>query len=320
MFVDASDIRSEFKALSEMDFRNNYSLAHLCQNFKSDGKIEKSYNIIRAVTPKVFGMNNPEQVTQFSLYLKEYGNIEYCRKLVGIGRAKATKIVHILNEMAKGKNLPILYKFRTDNINTAKLSDRQVSIIKYLLHKGYSTHKLADIYSVNQSSINLINLGITWKEINPILQLKGERVIPKFSKYHKKNKSIDVFFTDDLLSKEVFEYIVWGEQPKCPHCGSIEFYKFPSGVYKCKSSDCYQKYTAKTGGYFSGSKLTYTKWLNAMYIYNKDRNVTLSQLSLAVGLNMTSSMNTKKKLMSLFLTPIWQRFEMYLQQRIKEAC
>lgn len=83
-----------------------------------------------------------------------------------------------------------------------------------------------------------------------------------------------------VLSKEYFhkeeaaiahlESILWGDEPICPHCGSVgNSYKIGGkstrpGLRKC--GDCRKQYTVKVGTVFESSHVPLYKWLQATFL------------------------------------------------------
>ena len=165
------DFKEDFEEISSYNFTGNKCIMALYDGFNSttETKHFKIYSEIRKDRP--FGMMDVDKIKEFSFLLIEYGNLEYCRKLAKIGRGKAIKIIHILNEEALKRNLPLVYKFKNPFLfRLSKLSENQISIIKYLYHKGYSGDNLANIYKVSQSTINAIIKDLIYKNIMPIME------------------------------------------------------------------------------------------------------------------------------------------------------
>ena len=77
-------------------------------------------------------------------------------------------------------------------------------------------------------------------------------------------------FRDDERAYRFLEERVWGEKPKCPHCGStgrigkLQGSSTQTGTYKCYR--CRKLFTAKVGTIFEKSHVPLRKWLQAAYL------------------------------------------------------
>lgn len=111
-----------------------------------------------------------ERIVLFGEILKETGNLEYARKEAGLSAAKAEFYMHFLNATAADRGLPPLFtpKPKDKNLCNAKLCAEQVKYIKYLITK-YSLKKVAAMYGVSASTMNLIRNGMIWKDVKPAI-------------------------------------------------------------------------------------------------------------------------------------------------------
>jgi hypothetical protein len=72
-----------------------------------------------------------------------------------------TNLDNVKDKMKKGRsNSP-----KGESVNTSKLKEREVVIIKKQLLKGETIYSLANKYSVNPWTINDIKVGKNWKHI-----------------------------------------------------------------------------------------------------------------------------------------------------------
>lgn len=311
MNIDASDIREEFKQLTSFDFRGNTTIGAIFESFDRS-PFGRPFSINKERECKTYwGMINPEKITQFSAFLLEYGNVEYCRKKVGISKEKSLRIVKILNEAAEQRGLHPVYIFKPSPPKS-KLLAKQVSIIKYLLHKGYSENKLASIYKVHQATINHISNRRTWINVNPIIDVPDIRVVHinqyVTSEVQKEEKPFIPFLENEEQSAKFFDYIIFGDGPQCPRCLTKNPYLLSKGRLKCRNSSCWYKFTLTCSTPFENTKMKPSRWLAAMYLYNKDQSISTYKLAEYIGVSQKSAFNIKKRLKTAFLLPLWQRF------------
>ena len=76
--------------------------------------------------------------------------------------------------------------------------------------------------------------------------------------------------TEDT-AREVLEGIMWPNGATCPHCQSIDVYKYTSasknvrpGLYMCNT--CRKQFTVTVGTIFEDSRIPLNKWLMAIYL------------------------------------------------------
>ena len=312
MFIDTAYIREEFNELSLFNFSGNKSIGVVFRSFYSTDTV-KGFSV-KTFSQKsyVFGMRDMDKIKEFYLCLMEYGNIEHCRKMVKIGRTKALKIIHILNEECLRRNLPLVYEFKSPKYRIGSFSDNQVSIMKYLYHKGYSGARLAKIYNSHQSTINAIMKGQFYKKVQPIIKISGDRIKPIFANkgkvYSIKPSSLD-WLTDDIQSRKIFEYIIWENKPTCPKCKSTHYYNLLStGGFKCGNKECHSKFSAIMGTPFENTKVKPSQWLTAMSLYQDDNKISTHKISELLNTTLATAWSIKKRVKEVFHTPIWQRF------------
>jgi transposase-like protein len=83
---------------------------------------------------------------------------------------------------------------------------------------------------------------------------------------------MDIFaprFQNEDAAREHLERIRWGDDPFCPHCGSLdctrlEGKKHRKGLVQC--NDCRQQFTVTVGTVFERSKVPLHKWLLANHL------------------------------------------------------
>lgn len=299
MFIDTTDIRDEFNELTSFNFSSNKSIGALCQTFESDENVHGFSMMTMAQKPRAFGMNDSNKIKEFSLYLMEFGNIDYCRKLAVIGRAKAVKIIHILNEAASKRGLEPVYIFKPKNLHANKIPIKRVQIIKYLLHKGYSGHRLGKIYDISQSTVNLIKNNVIHKDVQPIININVKQ---------KDTVTLPYLHSPEESTK-YFHYIIWENTPTCPHCkNTAPYLTSREHVYRCSNSQCKRDFRATVKSVFDNSKLKPGQWLCAMHLFNADQNISTHRLAQQIGCTQKTGWNVKERLKEAYCTPIWQRF------------
>lgn len=76
--------------------------------------------------------------------------------------------------------------------------------------------------------------------------------------------------TEDT-AREVLETMLWPNGPVCPHCQSVDVYKYNSksakvrpGLYMCTA--CRKQFTVTVGTIFEDSRIPLNKWLIAIYL------------------------------------------------------
>jgi transposase-like protein len=95
-------------------------------------------------------------------------------------------------------------------------------------------------------------------------------------------------FCTDAVCVAYLEKQRWGENGVnrvCPHCGSLESYKYTNGkLYKC--ADCRKQFTVTVGTIFEGSHIPLQKWFYAAFL-NTSLKKGISSIQLAKYLGIT---------------------------------
>lgn len=101
--------------------------------------------------------------------LQKTGNFDYARKKAGLSASKADHYLNLLSDAAeRGEQYLHAAKPKSKNLVNAKLCAEQVKYIKYLITK-YSLKKVAAMYGVSASTMNLIRNGMIWKDVKPAI-------------------------------------------------------------------------------------------------------------------------------------------------------
>lgn len=95
-------------------------------------------------------------------------------------------------------------------------------------------------------------------------------------------------FDTDEKCREFLELQRWNGAPACPHCGSINVFRFTTNnkIFKCREKECRQKFSVTVGTIYENSKLPLTKWFLATYILSV-HSKGISSLQLASWLGIT---------------------------------
>lgn len=316
MYLDTADIRNDFKELEAFSFQGNHTIGSIYQSFNcssEEGNIpDRGFSIDnRQRADRPFGMNDTAKIKEFALLLMEYGNIEYCRKIAKIGRHKAIQIVHILNQEAERRSLAPVYCFKRKDPFFKKLTDKQVSIIKYLLHKGYSGKRLASIYNVTQGLIANIDAGLQHKDITPIIPLSGARKRPLYSSNSMRlpdSTIANIWLLNEGKSNVQWEWIIWENTPKCPRCQNNSPYLLSNGGHRCSNPQCKLQFSPMVGTPFEGTKIQPKQWLAAMALYENDMKISARSMAVILGVTQVTSWKMIQRLKQAYLLPLWQRF------------
>jgi len=77
----------------------------------------------------------------------------------------------------------------------------------------------------------------------------------------------------------------WGDEPTCPHCGTVGAYITNRG-YKCKAKECHKKFTVTAGTIYENTKISLRYWFAAIYLATSHKK-GISSLQLSRDLNIT---------------------------------
>lgn len=93
------------------------------------------------------------------------------------------------------------------------------------------------------------------------------------------------YFKEESTCIEYYENLRWGNEPACPHCGSVNPYKTNRG-YKCRAKECHKKFTVKVGTIFESSKIPFRIWFAAIWLCTEHKK-GISSVQLAIDLGLT---------------------------------
>jgi transposase-like protein len=110
----------------------------------------------------------------------------------------------------------------------------------------------------------------------------------------KTEDEFNEFFHSERACYEFYEKERWENgTPVCPHCGSVKYYNVtPRGKfkdipsYRCGIRECGLPFTVRTKTIFEGSKVTFKKWLKAIYeISIRKKSISSIELSKRIGVS-----------------------------------
>ena len=98
-------------------------------------------------------------------------------------------------------------------------------------------------------------------------------------------------FPDDAAATAFFEGRRWGDEPYCPHCGSLSTVRITNGKpmpHRCK--ECRKHFSVRTGTVLAESKVPLHKWLWAIYMLHTARQgVSSLQMAREIGVTQKTA-------------------------------
>lgn len=100
---------------------------------------------------------------------------------------------------------------------------------------------------------------------------------------------LSAYLSDEQKCLEYTEYLRWGDQIHCPHCGMDKIYRFKSrAIFKCRS--CNLQFSATVGTIFEKSRLPMRKWILAIYLNGANKKgVSSYQLAKEIQVSQKSA-------------------------------
>ncbi|MBL4662156.1 MAG: IS1595 family transposase [Flavobacteriaceae bacterium] len=96
-------------------------------------------------------------------------------------------------------------------------------------------------------------------------------------------------FREESTCIEYYSELRWGNEPSCPHCGSISPYSTKRG-YRCSEKECRKDFTVKTGTIFENSKIPLRTWFAAIFLAtNHKKGISSVQLASDLGITQKSA-------------------------------
>ncbi|MGE0753138.1 MAG: IS1595 family transposase [Variibacter sp.] len=99
-------------------------------------------------------------------------------------------------------------------------------------------------------------------------------------------------FTNEGAAIAHLEASRWGNEPVCPHCGSVNVHRMggqtQAGMFLC--NDCRDKFTARTGTVMERSHIPVHKWLLAIHLMSASKKgMSAHQLHRMLGITYKSA-------------------------------
>lgn len=96
----------------------------------------------------------------------------------------------------------------------------------------------------------------------------------------------DPIFHDEDAARAHMEASRWGDEPNCPHCGSLRVHrmagKTQAGMFLC--NDCRDKFTVRTGSVMERSHVPLHKWLLATHLMaSSKKGMSAHQMHRMIG-------------------------------------
>ncbi len=102
----------------------------------------------------------------------------------------------------------------------------------------------------------------------------------------------DPIFRDEDKARAHIERSRWGDEPSCPHCGSLRVRKMggrtQAGMFLC--NDCRDKFTCRTGSVMERSHIPLHKWLLAIHLMcASKKGMSAKQMERMLGVTYKSA-------------------------------
>ena len=97
------------------------------------------------------------------------------------------------------------------------------------------------------------------------------------------------------------EKIRWGDNPYCPHCGSVKVNRKLDGdrVGRWHCKDCHASYNVLAGTFFQGTKIELQKWFLAITLMmNAKKSISSCQLARDLDLNQKTAWYMQQRIRS----------------------
>ena len=100
-------------------------------------------------------------------------------------------------------------------------------------------------------------------------------------------------FPDDSAAERWFIQQRWGDEPWCPHCGSVnvrEDHKHPTMSHRCREKECRKHFSVRTESVMARSKLGYQEWVIAIFLVTTSlKGVSSMKLHRDLGITQKSA-------------------------------
>ena len=107
-------------------------------------------------------------------------------------------------------------------------------------------------------------------------------------------------FPDDAAAERWFVEQRWGDEPWCPHCGSVnvrEDHKHPTMSHRCREKECRKHFSVRTESVMARSKLGYQEWVIAIFLLTTSlKGVSSMKLHSDLGITQKSAWHLAHRL------------------------
>ena len=107
-------------------------------------------------------------------------------------------------------------------------------------------------------------------------------------------------FPDDATAERWFIEQRWGNEPWCPHCGSVnvrEDHRHPTMSHRCREKECRKHFSVRAKSVMTSSKLGYQQWLIAIYLMTTSlKSVSSMKLHRDLGITQKSAWHLAHRL------------------------
>lgn len=108
--------------------------------------------------------------------------------------------------------------------------------------------------------------------------------------------SISKNFPDEIAVTNYFEYVRWGHNIRCSHCGSTQISKrYTDFRYKCNA--CKSRFSVTTGTHIENTNLPLIRWLMAFaLITDTKKGMSAKQLERNLGVSYPTAWSMYRKI------------------------
>ena len=107
-------------------------------------------------------------------------------------------------------------------------------------------------------------------------------------------------FPDNDAAERWFIEQRWGDEPWCPHCGSVnvrEDHKHPTMSHRCREKECRKHFSVRTNSVMARSKLGYQDWVIAIFLLTTSlKGVSSMKLHRDLGITQKSAWHLAHRL------------------------
>ena len=117
-------------------------------------------------------------------------------------------------------------------------------------------------------------------------------------------------FPDESSAREFFENLVWPDGRHCPRCGSVRTHECSHAKCPYRCTDCRAYFSAKAGTVIEGSKLSFRKWVFAIYLECTSlKGVSSMKLHRDIGVTQSTAWFMLHRIREVWATDKVERFE-----------